>query len=228
MMESVTPAAQSPQPEDDAVRHPKPRPDASMERLQAAEEALAHKSAALADVGDMLQRQAAEIVALERQCWDLRAQAVARQAAVAEMAKALADRSEMENLERIIRARDEGIAFLQGEVAEKLDRIQRLEKEVARAQKASAKLAKQMEKLRKENEKVTKQLQKSKAGKLSNLLRRLRALMHPKRSLGAIGIGRPETSPVPVGPAACPSCAASGKPNATEVHQPVTPQQSSL
>lgn len=142
-------------------------------RLQEAEDALAHKTAALADLGSMLKRQAAEIVALEKQCGALRAQA-AQQPGEADPTKARTERSRADNLERIIRARDEGIAYLRGEVAEKLRRMQRMEKEVSRAQKASAKLAKQLEKLRKENGKLAKQLEKSKVWKLRNWFKRLR------------------------------------------------------
>ena len=194
------------------------------------EAAIIEKNTAIVEISALLQAQSAEITLLEKGSRVQEAQIAASEKAlsaqdaqIAEHVLQIAQRDALneslrkgseeaaihltalqlktENLERIIRAREEGIAYLKGEVAEKVRRLDRMEKEVSRAEKKNAKLVAQIDKVSLKLEKKIHQMESTKTWKIGTMFRKfewaLYPIQHPKKILRSVSPAKLET---PVNP----------------------------
>jgi GT2 family glycosyltransferase/glycosyltransferase involved in cell wall biosynthesis len=189
-------------------------PSFEIEQRRQLEETIIQKNTAIAEITALLQAQCAEITALVKA-------GKLREAQIAEQMRQIAQhdeqvenvrlvnqeqtkhkatlQSKIEALERIVRAREEGIAYLRGEVAEKMRRIDRMEKEISRAEKQNTKLVTQIEKVSLKYEKKIRQMESTKTWKTGKVLRKFEGLLypiqHPKGVLRALGLAKPKAQP---------------------------------
>jgi GT2 family glycosyltransferase len=101
-------------------------------------------------------------------------------------------------LKATIQARNEGIAYLRGEVAEKQRRLVRVEKELNKARKQAAKLEKSLLKSTKEFQKAISQMQSTRLWKLRQAFQSFNrftyAIRHPKKFFSKDTAGDPGAS----------------------------------